>query len=76
MSVRQTENLVRLIKNGSKKIYKAKDSNIIATENELTNKIGMRVILNNKKDNSGSLSFEYKGIDQLDRLIKVIKNNY
>ena len=76
LSVRQTENLVRLIKNGSKKIYKAKDSNIIATENELTNKIGMRVILNNKKDNSGSLSFEYKGIDQLDRLIKVIKNNY
>ena len=76
LSVRQTENLVRLTKNGSKKIYKAKDSNIIATENELTNKIGMRVILNNKKDNSGSLSFEYKGIDQLDRLIKVIKNNY
>ena len=76
LSVRQTENLVRLIKNSSKKIYKAKDSNIIATENELTNKIGMRVILNNKKDNSGSLSFEYKGIDQLDRLIKVIKNNY
>ena len=76
LSVRQTENLVRLIKNGSKKIYKAKDSNIIATENELTNKIGMRVILNNKKDNSGSLSFEYNGIDQLDRLIKVIKNNY
>ena len=32
--------------------------------------------INNKKDNSGSLSFEYKGIDQLDRLIKVIKNNY
>ena len=36
----------------------------------------MRVILNNKKNNSGILSFEYKDIDQLDRLIKVIKNNY
>jgi len=36
----------------------------------------MRVILNNKKNNSGTLSFEYKGIDQLDRLIDVIKKNY
>ena len=76
LSVRQAESLVRLIKNGSKKVYKVKDSNIIATENELTSKIGMRVILNNKKDNSGILSFEYKGIDQLDRLIKVVKDNY
>ena len=76
LSVRQAESLVRLIKNGSKKVYKVKDSNIIATENELTNKIGMRVILNNKKDNSGILSFEYKGIDQLDRLINVVKDNY
>ena len=36
----------------------------------------MRVILNNKKNNSGTLSIEYKGIDQLDRLIEVIKKNY
>ena len=36
----------------------------------------MRVILNNRKNNSGSLTFEYKGLDQLDRLINVVKNNY
>ena len=36
----------------------------------------MRVFLNNKKNNSGTLTFEYKGLDQLDRLNKVIKNNY
>ena len=76
LSVRQTESLVRIIKNGSNKIYKSKDTNVLATEKELTEKIGMRVILNNKKNNSGTLSFEYKDIDQLDRLIKVIKNNY
>ncbi len=76
MSVRQTESLVRIIKNGSNKIYKSKDTNAIATEKELSEKIGMRVILNNKKNNSGILSFEYKDFDQLDRLIKVIKINY
>ena len=76
LSVRQLESLVRLFKNGSNKSFKSKDSNIISPENDLSEKIGMRVILNNKKNNSGTLSFEYKGIDQLDRLIDVIKKNY
>ena len=76
LSVRQTESLVRLLKNGGKKILKQKDSNVVATENELTSKLGMRVLLNNKKNNSGTLTFEYKGIDQLDRLVNIIKNNY
>ena len=76
LSVRQTENLVRLLKNGSKKYKNIKDPNIISTQNELIDKTGMRVILNNRKNNSGSLTFEYKGLDQLDRLINVVKNNY
>ncbi len=76
LSVRQLESLVRLFKNRSNKPFKSKDTNIIATENNLSEKIGMRVILNNKKNNSGTLSIEYKGIDQLDRLIEVIKKNY
>ena len=76
LSVRQTENLVRVLKNGSRKIYKSKDSNSLATENTLSEIIGMRVVLINKKNNSGTLSIEYKGMDQLDRLINVIKSNY
>jgi ParB family chromosome partitioning protein len=76
LSVRQTENLVRLLKNGSGKTRKIKDANTISTEKDLSEKIGMRVSLNNKKDNSGSLIFEYKGFDQLDRRIKIIKENY
>ncbi len=76
LSVRQAENLVRVLKQGSKKFDKSKDSNTIATENDLSDRIGMRVVLRNKKNNSGTLSFEYKDIDQLDRLIKIIKNNY
>ena len=76
LSVRQTESLVRTLKNGAKKIYRSKDADIIAKENELTEKIGMRVILSNNKNNSGTLTFEYKGFDQLDRLISIIKKNY
>ena len=76
LSVRQTENLVRVLKNGSSKKFKSKDSNTTATENALAEIIGMRVVLINKKNNSGTLSIEYKGLDQLDRLINVIKSNY
>jgi len=76
LSVRQTENLVRVLKIGSSKKFKSKDSNTIATENALAEIIGMRVVLINKKNNSGTLSIEYKDLDQLDRLIKIIKSNY
>ena len=76
LSVRQTESLVRIIKSGQAKKVALRNSNVISTENELSEKIGMRVQLINKKDNSGTLTFNYKGLDQLDRLIKVIKMNY
>ena len=76
LSVRQTENLVRALKNGRKKTINLKDPNTIATEKELTDKLGMRVYLNNKKKNTGTMVFEYKGLDQLGRLINIIKSNY
>ena len=76
LSVRQLESLVRLFKNEANKSFKSKDINIIATENDLSQKIGMRVFVYNKKNNSGTLSINYKGIDQLDRLIDVIKKHY
>ena len=76
LSVRQTESLVRMLKSSSNSITKRKDPNIISLEEELTDKIGMRVFVNNKKNNSGTIVLEYKAVDQLDRLVEIIKNNY
>ena len=76
LSVRQAEALARITKGDKSNIKKNKDSNIIDIENQLMEKIGMRVYVNNKKNNSGTMSFEYKGLDQMERLIQVIKNNY
>jgi len=76
LSVRQAEILVRVTKGNKSPIKKSKDANILDVENQLTEKIGMRVYVNNKKNNSGTLTFEYKGLDQMERLIQVIKNNY
>ena len=76
LSVRQTEALVRSIKKNDNKIFKSKDPNITLIENEISDKIGMRVFVNNKKNKSGTITFEYKESGQLDRLVDVIKKNY
>ena len=76
LSVRQTEALVRLTKANKSIIKKNKDANLIDIENQLMEKIGMRVYVNNKKNNSGTLTFQYKSLDQMERLIQIIKNNY
>ena len=76
LSVRQAESLVRMLKSSSKSSIKKKDPNIVTLEEELTDKIGMRVFVKNKRNNSGTISLEYKGADQLDRLVEIIKQNY
>jgi ParB family chromosome partitioning protein len=77
LSVRQSENLVRALKNKKNlKVIPSKDSNILDLEKSLVDKIGINVEIKNNKNNSGRLSFEYRNLEQLDRLINIIKNNY
>ena len=76
LSVRQSENLVRLLNSKGKVKFKPQDSNIKELENIMTNKIGLRVNIKNNKDNSGQITFSYKNQDQLDHLIDIIKLNY
>ena len=76
LSVRQAENLVKVYKNTNKiKIVKL-DPNLKFLEDSLKDKIGLRTFIKNKKNNSGFIYFEYKSLDQLNRLIEVIKKNY
>ena len=76
LSVRQTENLVKIFK--SKKTSKIvfKDANLKQLEKSVSDKIGLRVFIKNKKNNTGSVLFEYKDLDQLNKLIDAIKFNY
>ncbi len=76
LSVRQTENLVKMFKSVKKTNFSLKDVNILNLEKSLKDKIGINVSIKNKKNNSGQLSFDYKDLDQLNRLIMVIKANY
>jgi len=77
LSVRQSENLVRALRNKKNlKVVSSKDSNILDLEKSLVDKTGINVDIKNNKNNSGRLSFEYRNLEQLDRLINIIKNNY
>ena len=76
LSVRQSEILVRQFRDKKFKLVSKKDSNILDLQKDLEEKTGLSVSINNKKNNSGAISFEYRDLDQLDKLIDTIKKNY
>ena len=76
LSVRQAENLVQLFKNKNRRSKTTKDSNILALELSISNKIGLNVDIQNNKRNKGKISFEYKDLDQLNKIIEIIKSYY
>ena len=76
LSVRQAESFVKIFKNKRQKPNNVKDANIKDLEISVSNKIGLNVLIKNKKNNKGKITFEYKGLDQLNRIIDIIKSNY
>tara|TARA_S200000501_G_scaffold188542_1_gene177331 strand:- start:387 stop:1229 length:843 start_codon:yes stop_codon:yes gene_type:complete len=76
LSVRQSENFVKIFKNKKNKFTPSKDVNIRNLERDISEKIGLNVIIKNNKTNKGSITFSYKEIDQLNKIIEIIKSNY
>jgi ParB family chromosome partitioning protein len=76
LSVRQAEKFVQLFKKKKQKSKITKDTNILALELSISNKIGLNVEIRNNIRNKGKISFEYKDLDQLNKIIDIIKSNY
>ena len=76
LSVRQSEILVKQFRDKKFKLVSQKDSNVLDLQKDLEEKTGLNVSINNKKNNSGVISFEYRDLEQLDKLISIIKKNY
>ena len=76
LSVRQSENFVKIFKNKRQKTSTTKDTNIRDLERTISEKIGLSVVIKNNKMNKGSITFSYKEIDQLNKIIDIIKSNY
>ena len=76
LSVRQSENFVKIFKKRGGSKPNQKDPNLVNLENSISSKIGLNVLIKNSKRNKGVISIEYKDLDQLNKLIDIIKNNY
>ena len=68
--------MVRQFRDKKFKLVHKKDSNILDLQRDLEEKTGLSVSINNKRNNSGTIMFEYRDLDQLDKLIDTIKKNY
>jgi len=75
-SVRQTENFVKIFKTKRNSLKSSNSSNLQALENSIADKVGLNVRINNTKKNTGNIKIEYKDLDQLNKIIEIIKSNY
>ena len=50
------------------------DPNIFDAQRDIERSLGLKVTIQNKKNNSGKLTIEYKNMDQLDLVTKLLKN--
>jgi ParB family chromosome partitioning protein len=76
LSVRQSENFVKIFKKKPGSLNTAKDPNIKNLESSISDKIGLNVLIKNNKKNKGTITFSYHDIDQLNKIIDIIKTNY
>ena len=76
LSVRQAENLVKILRKSKNNISKKIDPNILELENSVSEKIGLSVSIKNTKNNKGVISFYYKELEQLNKIIDIIKSGY
>jgi len=75
-SVRQAENFVKIFKIKKQSFKTSNNVDLQALVSSIREKIGLNILIKNKKNNTGSIVLEYKDLDQLNRIIEIIKSNY
>ena len=76
LSVRQSENFVKIFKIKKRLFKNLKDPNIKELESSVVDKIGLNVSIKNKKNNTGSIIFDYRDMQQLKKIIAIVKSYY
>ena len=76
LSVRQSETFVKIFKKKKGLNIKFNDPNIQNLERSISDKIGLNVSIKNNKKNKGTITFVYHDIEQLNKIIDIIKSNY
>ena len=76
LSVRQSENFVKIFKKRGGKSINSRDPNIRNLEQLISDKTGLNVLIKNNNKNKGTITFSFHDLDQLNKIIEVIKANY
>ena len=76
LSVRQSENFVKIFKKKKGTYINPTDPNIENLEKSISDKIGLNVSIKNNKKNKGTITFAYHYVEQLNKIIDIIKANY
>ena len=76
LSVRQSENFVKIFKRKKGSFINRSDPNIQNLEKSISDKIGLNVSIKNNKKNKGTITFAYHDVEQLNKIIDIIKSNY
>ncbi len=76
LSVRQSENFVKIFKKKKGSYINFSDPNIQSLEKSISDKIGLNVSIKNTRKNKGTITFAYHDIEQLNKIIDIIKSNY
>lgn len=72
LSARSVENLTR-IKKGPQKVGNYLDSNILNEQKNLEEILGLKINIQNKKNNSGKIEIQYKNLEQYDLIVNSLK---
>ena len=76
LSVRQAENFVKIFKKKTISNRSLKVPNIKNLEYSISEKTGLSVVIKNNKKNKGTITFSYHDVEQLNKIIDLIKTNY
>ncbi len=76
LSVRQSENFVKIFKKKKGFYVKSNDPNIVNLEKSISDKIGLNVVIKNTRKNKGTITFAYHDVEQLNKIIDIIKSYY
>ena len=74
-SARKVEYIVKTKKNFSNKKKYNQDADILKVQERLMKVLGLNVIIQNKKNNSGKITIEYKDLDQFELISNLLTKN-
>ena len=75
LSSRSVELLVRQKKTPQKSGQLKLDSNILEAQNKIQDNLGLNVTIQNKKNNSGKITIQYKNLEQFELVSNLLKRN-